>query len=631
MLERIREGSQGFWAKAILGLVILTFALAGVGSYLNAKSDIPVATVNGDDISQSSLENAYQNERARMESQYGDAFANLMADSEYMRTFRRGLLDRLIADKLVEQTAAELDLRVSDNQVKEAIVNMPEFQLGGTFNNDRYQAVLRQAGMQPQDFRDRLRQDMTRQQLMRALVGSEFSLDAEVAQTYALQQQKRDISYVNIPAVAFEADVQVSEQEISDYYQTHISSFDTEEQVALRYLELKVADLLDAVQVSEQELNDYYLSNQDQYRTEEERRVSHILLEFGEDKQATQEQANAILERLNNGEDFAALAKELSTDAFSAENGGDLDWFGRGVMDPAFEEAAFALAQEGDVSDVVESAFGLHIIKLTGVKPEQVQTLEQVRDEIVAAVKQDKAQAEFYQLHQQVAELAFEQPDSLDDVAGLLGKEIQSTELFSRTSAPETFAGNQVLNVAFSEELIEDRVNSEVIDISPDHLLVLRVAEHQPQRTRQLAEVSEDISAQLKADKAQAAARQWADELVASAKSGESIQSKLDEKGLSWATESGQMRYGSVLPAAVVEQAFKLAANSDANLAAVNTAAGNAALVRLDAIHEAEAAQDTMLASIEQRLSSGRGQQLYVDFIDALKAKADIEIHAVQQ
>ncbi|GGO72192.1 SurA N-terminal domain-containing protein [Bowmanella pacifica] len=628
MLERIREGSQGFWAKAILGLVILTFALAGVGSYLNAKTDVPVATVNGDDISQSSLENAYQNERARMENQYGDAFANLMADSDYMKTFKRGLLDRLIADKLVEQTAADLGMRVSDTQVKEALLAMPEFQIAGTFNNDRYQAILRQAGMQPQDFRERIRLDMTRQQLVRALLGSEFSLAGEVEQAYALQQQQRDISYVKVAAEQFLDSVVVSEDDISTYYQSNISSFDTEERVALRYLELTIEDLMEGVEVSEQEIDEAYQANMDQYRTAAERRASHILLELGDDEQKVRAQAEELLTRINNGEDFAALAKEFSADAFSAENGGDLDWFGRDVMDPAFEEATFALAKEGDVSEVVESEFGLHIIKLTGIKAEEVQPLDAVKDDIITQVKRDKAQAEFYQLHQQVAELAFEQPDNLEDVAGLLDKEIQTTDMFSRAEAQGVFAGNQVLNVAFSDELIEEAVNSEVIDVTPEHLLVMRVAEHQPQRTRPLEEVAADIEAQLKADKAQNAAKQWADELVAQAAGGEDIQAKLDEKSLVWASEAGQVRYGSLLPPAVVEQAFKL--GTEANMAAVNTADGNVALVRLDAIHAAEKAEDAMLAGLEQRLSSGRSQQLYVDFIEALKAKADIEIHAVQ-
>ncbi|GAB3022305.1 SurA N-terminal domain-containing protein [Bowmanella dokdonensis] len=630
MLERIREGSQGFWAKAILGLVILTFALAGVGSYLNAKSDQPVATVNGDDIPQSSLERAYQNERARMEAQYGDAFANLMADSEYMKTFRRGLLDRLIADKLLEQTAREMGLGVSDEQLKQAIISMPEFQIAGTFNNDRYQAILRQAGFQPKDFRDMMRTDMTRQQVVRAMLGSEFSLEGEVQQAYQLQQQSRDISHVLIPAAKFVDSVEVTDDEINQYYQANISQFDTQEKVALRYVELKLEDLMSAIDATEEELEAHYQANLDQYRTEEERRASHILLETGEDEGAARQKAEDILARIEAGEDFAELASEVSDDTFSAESGGDLDWFGRGVMDPAFEEAVFNLSEEGDLSGIVQSDFGLHIIKLTGIRPEQTQTLEQVREEILTQVKRDKAQAEFYRLHQQIAEVAFEMPDNLDEVATIAGNPVQSTELFSRDQAPELFAGNMMLNAAFSEELIEDRVNSEVMDVEDDHLVVFRVAEHEPQRTRSLDEVRTDIIATLKDNKAQQQAYEWAGQLVAQLRDGQSVDSTLEEKSLRWTPVEGVRRFGAMLPPALVEQAFKLPATEGENVAAVNTADGNVGLVRVETIHDAPQAEESLLASLEQRLTSNRGQQLYTNFVEALKAKADIEIYAAQ-
>ncbi|ALS97819.1 SurA N-terminal domain-containing protein [Lacimicrobium alkaliphilum] len=633
MLERIREGSQGLGAKIILGLVIITFALAGVGSYLNATSDQPVATVNGDEIGQSSLERAYQNERARMEQQYGDAFTDMMADSEYMRSFRRNLLDRLIADKLVEQAAEELGLRVSDQQVKQAILDTPSFQIAGVFNNDRYQAILRQNALQPKDFRDTLRRDLTRQQVVTAVLGSEFSLDSESQQAYRLQQQTRDLGYLSIPASAFGQEVDVSDEEINAFYQANIASFDTQEKVSLRYVELEVEDLLSDAEVSETELEEYYQLNAEQYRSEEERRASHILLEVDDDNAEEQMAlAQELRQRLQDGEDFAALAEEYSDDTFSAENGGDLDWFGREVMDPDFEEATFALQQEGDISEPVTTEFGIHLIKLTGIKPEQVQSLEELRDEITAQVKRDKAVAEFYDLHEQIARVAFEMPDNLDEVAQLAGQPVQSTSLFSRTDAPELFSSNQMMNAAFSAELIEDRVNSDVIDVSSEHLVVMRVGEHQPQRTRALDEVEPMIYEQLQAQKAQQAARDWAKEILGDYQSGETdaAEEKLAQMSLSWEEYEAQMRYGASLPPAVIEEAFRLSAQQNDNMAVVNTNDGNVALVRVDQIHTADDAEPAMLGQLSEQLSEGRGQRVYMDFIEALKEDADIEVYAVQ-
>ncbi|GGD56430.1 SurA N-terminal domain-containing protein [Lacimicrobium alkaliphilum] len=633
MLERIREGSQGLGAKIILGLVIVTFALAGVGSYLNAKSDQPVANVNGEDIGQASLERAYQNERARMEQQYGDAFIDMMADSEYMRTFRRNLLDRLIAEKLVEQTAEDLGLRVSDQQVKDAILETPSFQIAGAFNNDRYQAILRQNGLQPKDFRDILRQDMTRQQVVRAVLGTEFSLNSEAQLAYRLQRQTRDLGYLSVPASAFMQEIEITDEELNAFYQANITQFDTQEKISLRYVELKVDDLLSQIDVNEAELEEYYQVNAEQYRTEEQRRASHILLEVdGDNTEKQMELARELQQRLEDGADFAALAQEYSDDTFSAENGGDLDWFGLEVMDPEFEQAVFGLQQEGAVSEPVITEFGIHLIKLTGIKPEQVQSLDEVRDEIFAQVQRDKAVAEFYDLHEQIARVAFEMPDNLDEVAELASQPIQSTSLFSRTEAPELFDSNQMQNVAFSAELIEDRVNSDVIDVSAEHLVVMRVEEHKPQRTRPLDEVEPMIFEQLQAQKAQQAARTWAQKVLGHYQSGETdtAEQMLAQMSLSWEEYEAQMRYGAALPPAAVEQAFKLPAQQKENMTVVNTADGNVAIVRVDNIHNAEEAESAMLGQLSEQLSEGRGQRVYTDFIEALKSQADIEVYAVQ-
>lgn len=185
MLEKIREGSQGFWAAAILGLVILSFVFAGVGGYISS-GEPAAAKVNGEEISVVALERAYESERRRLESQFGEAFSALAADAEYLKQFRQSVLDRLIGDKLIEQAAKQMGLRVSEAQIIDAVVNMPEFQIGGEFNNDRFQAIVRQAGFQTNTFRDYMRTDMTRRQVSNALLGSEFALPGETQAAHLL-------------------------------------------------------------------------------------------------------------------------------------------------------------------------------------------------------------------------------------------------------------------------------------------------------------------------------------------------------------------------------------------------------------------------------------------------------------
>ena len=223
MLEKIREGSQGPAAKIILGLVILSFALAGIGGYLGQTTEQPVAEVNGVKISQTDFSRAYSNERARLEQQFGEYFAQIAADPNYMAQIRSSVVDRLVQQELQNQLAQELGLRVSDEQVKNAIVEMPYFQVGGEFSNDRYLQVIRQMNFQPDRFREYLRDEMTRSQLVSALAGTDFVLDNELQQTLALQQQTRAIDYAVLSKDLVKNEVSVTADEIQNYYETNFN------------------------------------------------------------------------------------------------------------------------------------------------------------------------------------------------------------------------------------------------------------------------------------------------------------------------------------------------------------------------------------------------------------------------
>jgi peptidyl-prolyl cis-trans isomerase D len=627
MLERIREGTQGTWAMAILGLVILSFVFAGVGSYINSSADTAAAKVNDDTISQADLERAYQNERGRMESQYGEAFAALTADSAYLQQFRQGVLDRLIGDKLIEQAAVDLGLRVSDAQIKQAIVAMPEFQFDGKFDNERYSAVLRQAGFQPNEFRDYMRVDMTRRQLSNALLGSEFTLLEETTQAYKLQQQTRDARYLTVPADMFKGDVTVSQSDVENYYQANITQFDTQQQVSLAYVELSVDDLLAGIEVSEDEAEQYYEQNIQDFRTQEERRASHILIEFGDDQQKAEQQAEDILAKINNGEDFAELAETFSSDTFSAENGGDLDWFNMGMMDTAFEDAAFALQNVGDVSDVVESEFGFHIIKLTDVKPEETSPFADVKEDVIAKLKAERAEEEFYAKQLRMAEVAFETPDTLDEVAAIAEVDVKTTVMFSQDSAPQAVNYPNVVSQAFSDELINDQVNSDVIELEDNHVMFIRVADYEAQRTKSLDEVSVEINDILLAEQAQQAAKEWAETVLSDIQSQQNVSDKLQTKGIEWQEQNAVTRNASQVSPAVVTALFKLTDGEESNGQVVELFNGDVALVQLLEVNEGADLPSSDAAALQNRLTTMRAQFTYSEFINALREQADVEIY----
>jgi peptidyl-prolyl cis-trans isomerase D len=627
MLERIREGSQGTGAKVILGLVIFSFVFAGVGSYINSSINSAAATVNGQDISRDALEKAYQNKRAQMESQYGEAFSALAGDAAYLQEFRNGVLDQLVSEKLIDQAALELGLRVSDVQIKQAILQMQEFQIDGKFDNDRYLVVLRSAGFQPSGFRDYMRIRITREQLSRALIGTEFALPGEARLAYDLQAQTRDTKYLTINSADFEQEVEVSTQQINDYYQANIASFDTEQKVSVAYVELTLEDLLPTIDVTEQELEDEYQASLADYRTDEERRVSHILLDFGDDEAVAQGKIEDILAQVQAGKEFAELAKEFSVDTFSAEKGGDVDWFGKGMMDPAFEEAAYALAKVGDVSDVVKSDFGFHIIKLTDIKEQTTTAFADVKDEIATKVKMRKGEEELYALQQRMAEVAFEIPDHLDEVAAVANKPIITTELFTRSAPPEALSSAKALSAAFDVDIIDQGVNSDLLDLGDNRLMVLRVVNNEAERTKDLTEVSESIKQILVKQTARSAAREWAQTLLTNIGSGEDISEQLTSKNIAWQEKQNVARTDSELGQNVLTELFKLSEDSAHNTAVVDTLSGDVTLVQLTKINVATAPESLQIDNFQRRLASNKAQLLYTEWLESLKASAEIEIY----
>ncbi|MCV3283538.1 peptidylprolyl isomerase [Aeromonas veronii] len=626
MLDKLREGAQGKVAKVILGLIILSFALAGVGSYLNGPARTAPATVNGTEISAAALENAYRNERARMESQMGEAFSQLAANPDYMKQFRRGVLDRLIDQALLDSKARELGLRISDEQIKQAIVAMPEFAENGKFNNDRYLQLIRRAGMTPEMFRDSLRQDMVRQQLMSALLGTEFSLKGEAEQLDKLYNQTRDLRLVRLAAANYMADVQVSDNELEQYYKTNGARFMNDEQVKVDYLLLDAANLAKDIKVTEQDAQDYYDQHQDLFQRAERRHVAHILIPFGKDEKAAEQKAEAVLAKAKAGDDFAALAKADSSDTFSAKKGGELDWFEKGVMDPAFEKAAFALNKAGDLSGVVKSPFGFHIIKLLGVEAAQTKPFADVKEEIITRLQADKAKEKFFAEQQKMADNSFENPDSLDLTADAMGMKVQSSDFFTQATAPAPLNDPKVLSVAFSEQLRDDNTNSDVIELADGKALVLHITGHKPKAVKPLAEVKEQVIAAIKHDKASEVARGKAQGLLDKLKVGESITADLTALGLKVETHKGVARFDRELDQNLIAQAFTLPHPIDGkpSVALVAETNGDRVVVALDKVN-VPAAASGMAAMLQAQLGQGKAQVDYKSLIDELRKAAKIE------
>lgn len=618
MLESIRERSGSLFVKILLVLIALTFALTGISGYITSTADPAVASVNGEDISRVEFDRAVETERNRQREQLGDFYAQLAADPGFNAQLRQRVLNDLVNQKLVVQYANSQGLRVSDEQVKEAIRNIPSLRVAGQFDNDSYQFTLRSLGYTPDGFAEMMRTDLARSQLLQGLVNSEFALANETQALQALINQARSGAYVTLPLADYEAQVEVTDELVNEWYQRNLSQFAVAEQVKVEYLALDAADLVDRVSVDEAAVEAWYANNSNRFVTASQYRFSHILIE-GDDS-AARARAEEALAALQQGADFAALAEQYSDDLFSAEQGGDLEFIEPGTMDAEFEQAAFALTDIGDTTGIVQTSFGFHIIKLTDRIEGANTPLEEVREDIVANLTEQQLKQVYYEVQQTAAQLAFEIPDSLTELAAQTGLTVQSTDWINRNNAPAALRHAAVQQQIFNADFIAEGLNSDIIETADTTAVVARVLDYQPATTRPLDEVRDTAVAAVLKEQAQQLAEAEAKQLMTQLQAGEELSKQL-------VYMSAVTRRSSDYPRAVISALFDLSAPS-AGTTQVTTATvtnGDIAVVQLTEVTAGEVDESTLVQTQEQ-FTNSMTQSMYVAFIEALRADASIDI-----
>ena len=627
MLDKMREGSQGVAAKVILSVIILSFALAGVSSYIVGGSDSVAVIVNDQEISQASVEQAYKNERASLQQQYGEQFDILAANPNFAQQVRAQATQKLISDTLVAQAISEMGLRVGDEQVKDEIRKMTEFQANGKFDNEQYLSLLRRASYTPAQFSETLKENLARRQLLQMLVGSEFVLPEEISLVEQLQAQQRIAKVLTVTSASFEAAEQISEADISAYYDNNKQFFQYPEQVSADYVLLDGSTLTEQISINQTDIETYYDYHQSDYQRAERRKVAHILVQGDSDE--AQQKAAAILAELKNGADFAKLATEKSDDSYSAKNKGELDWFERGVMDPAFDDAAFLLTKDAPLSELVKSQFGYHIIKLVDVEESQTLPFAEVETQIKEALQQEKMDELYYELQQQLGEVAFESPDNLDEAAGVINGQVLHSELFAAEQAPEILDNKTVLQTLFNIDFREEGVNSEVIELSENKAIVVRVNEYKAAATQPLAEVSDLIVSQLKTERAHAKAQAFVESITAKLNAQESIASLLADNNIKFSEDVTFTRYSRDHDYQVVEKVFKLAKPNADHVTRdwVATSSGDFAVIELSKVVEAQSDATDIEAKeqLTQILTRSTSEATYQAFVAQLMENADIE------
>ncbi|OPA88911.1 peptidylprolyl isomerase [Pseudomonas fluorescens] len=622
MLQNIRDNSQGWIAKTIIGIIVALMAFTGIEAIFQAsgtnKQD--VAKVNGETITQPELSQAVDMQRRQLMQQLGKDFDASLLDEKLLRDAAlKGLIDR----KLLLQGAADSKFGFSEAALDQVILQTPEFQVDGKFNAERFDQVIRQLGYSRLQFRQMLTQEMLIGQVRAGIAGSGFVTDAEVLAFARLEKQTRDFATVNLKANP--AAVKLTDDEVKAYYDQHAKEFMTPDQVVIDYLELKKSSFFDQVTVKDDELQAAY--EKETANLAEQRRAAHILIEVND--KVTEAQAKAKIEeiqaRLAKGEKFDALAKEFSQDPGSANNGGDLGFAGPGVYDPDFETALYALKQD-QVSAPVRSTFGWHLIKLLGVEAPEVPTFASLKDKLTRELKAQQVEQRFVEATKQLEDAAFEASD-LAQPASDLKLTVHTSAPFGREGGEGVAANRAVVTAAFSPEVLDEGANSTAIELDPETIIVLRAKEHRKPAQLPLESVAAAIRTQMAKERASAAAKTHADELIASLRDGKTpLNQPVD--GQAWKVTEAASRSAEAVDPAVLQALFRMpkpAAKDKPTFTTVTLADGSLVIVRLNGVNEASAPTDEEKAQYRRFLASRVGQQDFAAYRKQLETQADIK------
>ncbi|ROM69401.1 peptidylprolyl isomerase [Pseudomonas brassicacearum] len=621
MLQNIRDNSQGWIAKTIIGVIVALMALTGFDAIFQAtRNSNDAAKVNGEEISQNELNQAVEMQRRQLMQQLGKDFDASLLDEKMLRdSALKGLIDR----KLLLQGAHDAKFAFSEAALDQVILQTPEFQVDGKFSPERFDQVIRQLGYNRMQFRQMLAQEMLIGQLRAGLAGSGFVTDAQVLAFARLEKQTRDFATLNIKADP--SAVKLTDDEVKAYYDKHAKEFMTPDQVVIDYLELKKASFFNQVSVKDEDLQAAY--QKEIANLSEQRRAAHILIEVND--KVTEAQAKAKIEevqaRLAKGESFEALAKEFSQDPGSANNGGDLGYAGPGVYDPAFEKALYALNKD-QVSAPVRTDFGLHLIKLLGVEAPEVPTFASLKDKLTRELKTQQVEQRFVEATKQLEDASFEASD-LAQPAQDLNLTVHTSAAFGREGGEGIAANRAVVTAAFSPEVLDEGANSTAIELDPETVVVLRAKEHRKPEQMPLESVAGAIRTQLSKEHASAAAKTKADELIASLRDGKTALDK-PVAGQNWKVSEAATRNQEGIDPGVLQALFRMPkpeSKDKPTFTSVTLPDGSLVVVRLNGVNEAAAPTDEEKAQYRQYLASRIGQQDFAAYRKQLESQADIK------
>jgi peptidyl-prolyl cis-trans isomerase D len=626
MLQRIHDSAAKWLIAGLLFLISLGFVFWSA-DFSGGGAATFAAKVNGENLSLQEFDRELQGRQ----NQYQQVYRTEL-DEQMRRELRRSVIEDMVREAVLKQRVAERGYRVSDDRLIDYIRSISAFQVDGTFSKEVYLNLLTNQGITPTGFETLQRAALEVGDLQAGIAESTFLTPAEFRRYIELFNQRREVGYATFAVDAFLPRVTVDDAAISAHYEGNKASYQTAETVDLEYVELALDDIASTIDVSEETLRKAYEQEQERFRTAEERRARHILIAVeGDDDDAARKTAEGIAERLRNGEDFAKLAGELSTDAGTKNQGGDLGWVGRGMLPGPFEDALYGM-QVGEISSPVRSDFGYHVIRLDEIRAGTEQSFDAVREELVTEMRTRRAEEQFYERANQLADRAFDAYDELATVASEMALPLKTLAGFPRTGDPAAFTNSAaVVQAAFDEQILENGRNSELIELADDHVLVLRVTAHHVPEVKPLEAVHDQIKDELMRTRAEELAEQAATTFLAAIEQpGADAAALAAAQNGVWSAPAWVERTDSTVPTEVLAAAFALPkpAEGSSERERVALANGGQAVLTLSGV-QAGSPDSVPQTERDQRRRQLADQSAYAEltsYVGALRDQATVRI-----
>ncbi len=618
MLQAIRNKMTGWIAYGIIFLISIPFALWGVNSYLGGGELPPAATVNGQEISVRDFDRAYTNYRQRLAQLFGGSIPASMGSESILRT---QVLDQLVEETALRQYIVKQNYRIGDQALSLMIRNMTEFQRDGQFDSEIYEAQLRSVGLSPLGFEHQLRQSGSMDQFQTGIRATAFTTPLKIKEFSNLQNQTRKLRSLRYRVDA--QSLEVSDSEIEQYFLSNSERYNTPEQIRIDYIELSLDSIKNNIDVNDSDIQARYQEGLQSYTSPEFREVSHILITVSDDSASDEalQKITDIRSRIAAGEDFAELAGEFSEDPVSAADGGSLGEVGRGDMVPTFESVMFALSLE-ELSEPVKTAFGWHIIKVNSIAGGEVEPFESVKSVLADEIKSELAEVQIFELVERLANVAYEQPDSLEPAADQLDFSVLTSDWFDRSVGSGIASDPRIRQLAFSNEILEQGLNSEAVELSSDRVVFIRLNERQPAQSRPLEEVQQQVRAEVVNQKLSSMSLEAGTEALASLNSGETLEEMAQDWSSPIADHGFVERNQTEIDPAILGRGFSMA-KPDLGLVyeGLSLSGGQYVIIELSAVmsNDAETEQDSI-----DNLQNSAGTAEYQAALNYLGSRAEV-------